>query len=56
MINFNPFDCELAHIDETKLNLLIFNNIAESWYVEYKEAIPNDPKKVSKINISFCKC
>jgi len=53
MIKFNPFDCELDEINESKLDLLIEKNVAESWYIEYKEFLINDPKKLAKSISAF---
>jgi len=53
MIDFNPFECELHDIDEDKLNILISKSVAESWYIEYKDALITDSKKISKSISAF---
>lgn len=53
MIDFNPFNCDIQNINESKLNVLIENSIAESWYIEYKDALINDSKKLAKSISAF---
>jgi len=47
---FNPFDKPLADLTEQDLDVL--KNVAEGWYVEYKEMKPT-PKKIAKSISSF---
>lgn len=53
MIEFNPFECELNEIDVSKLNILLQKSVAESWYIEYKEFLITDPKKIAKSISAF---
>ena len=53
MIKFNPFDCEFNEIEESIVQMLIDKSVGESWYIEYKESLVIDPKKVAKSISSF---
>ncbi len=53
MLDFNPFDCELDEINKSKLTLLIEKSVAESWYIEYKEFLITDSKKLAKSISAF---
>ncbi len=49
---YNPFDKEISKLDKEDLQKLIDNEVAEGWYVEYKEDFPHN-KKIGHSIASF---
>lgn len=52
MTNYNPFEKEISKLDKTDLDLLITNQVAEGWFIEYKSGFPSN-KKISHSISSF---
>ncbi len=52
MLDYNPFDKELAEIKRKDLDLLISKKVAEGWYVEFKSDFTS-PKGVGHSIASF---
>lgn len=44
MSEYNPFDKEISQLDKSDLNKLIEKEVAEGWYIEYKENFPSSNK------------
>ncbi len=53
MIKYTPFKCELNELDESKIQILVENEVAEGWYIEYKNYLILDGKKIAKSISSF---
>ncbi|MEM9831321.1 MAG: ATP-binding protein [Bacteroidota bacterium] len=53
MLKYSPFDCDLADVNEDKLNLLLSREVTEGWYVEFKSQLVLDGKKIAKSISSF---
>lgn len=52
MAQFNPFDKDIRDIEKEDLNLLKEREVAEGWFVEYKEQF-TEPKKISQSIAAF---
>ena len=44
MSNYNPFKKKISKLRQADLNILIENQVAEGWYVEYKKDFPSTNK------------
>lgn len=50
--DYNPFNKKISNIQKSDLKKLIQNEVAEGWYVEYKETFPSN-KKIGHFIASF---
>jgi len=55
-MEYNPFNKDLEKLTEEDLQILLKNTIAESWFVEYKSALPMRGDKLDHIRITKPTC
>lgn len=53
MIKYSPFNGNLNELNEKQLQLLIEKEVAEGWYIEYKNNLILDGRKIAKSVSSF---